>query len=137
MQVAPFLGAERQMAGMVFTLDDVGLLVGRESQRLRLLQSLATGVRGPVANLRAATENLAAFPDMEADRRTQFVEIAVAEARMLTEQLNTALLEYADALKGSLTLEDMRAADLLAVAQRRISEALQLPVVIVDVDAEL
>ena len=136
-QVAPFLGAERQMAGMVFTLDDVGLLVGRESQRLRLLQSLATGVRGPVANLRAATENLAAFPDMEADRRTQFVEIAVAEARLLTEQLNTALLAYADALKGSLTLEDMRAADLLAVAQRRISEALQLPVVIEDVDTDL
>jgi len=136
-QVAPYLGAERQLAGMVFTLDDVGQLIGRESQRLRLLQSLATGVRAPVANLRAATENLAAFPDMPADRRAQFVDIAAAEARVLTERLNTALLAYADALKGSLTLEDMRAADLLAVAQRRIAEALQVPVTIEDVDAEL
>jgi len=136
-QVAPFLGAERRLAGMVFTLDDVSGLVGRESQRLRLLQSLATGVRAPVANLRAAAENLAAFPDMPAERRTQFVDIAVAEARVLTERLNTALREYADALKGSLTLEDMRAVDLLAVVQRRIGEALQLPVAIEDADADV
>jgi len=136
-QVAPFLGAGRKLAGMVFTLDDVGQLMGRESQRLRLLQSLATGVRGPVANLRAATENVASFPDMPADRRQQFVEIAAAEARVLTERLNTALLAYADALKGSLTLEDMRAVDLLAVVQRRIAEALQMPVAIEEADAEL
>jgi len=136
-QVAAFVGADRRLAGLVFTLEDVGQLMGRESQRLRLLQSLATGVRGPVANLRAAAENLAAFPDMPADRRAQFVDIAVAEARTLTERLNTALLAYADALKGSLTLEDMRAADLLAVAQRRIGDTLQLPVAIEDVDAEL
>jgi DNA polymerase-3 subunit epsilon len=136
-QVAPFLGAGNRLAGLVFTLDDVGQLMGRESQRLRLLQSLATGVRAPVANLRAATENLASFPDMPAERRAQFVDIAVAEARVLTERLNTALLAYADALKGSLTLENMRAADLLAVAQRRIADALQLPVAIEDVDPEL
>jgi len=136
-QVAPFLGAGGKLAGMVFTLDDVGQLMGRESQRLRLLQSLATGVRAPVANLRAATENLASYPDMPADRRAQFVDIAAAEARVLTERLNTALLAYADALKGSLTLEDMRAADLLAVAQRRIAEALQLPVAIEEADPDL
>lgn len=136
-QVAAVLGVERRLAGLVFTLDDVGQLVGRESQRLRLLQSLATGLRAPAANLRAATENLASFPDMPADRRAQFVDIASAEARVLTERLNTALLAYADALKGSLTLEDMRAVDLLAVAQRRISEALQLPVVIEEADSEL
>jgi DNA polymerase-3 subunit epsilon len=136
-QVAAFLGADRKLGGLVFTLDDVGQLMGREGQRLRLLQSLATGVRAPAANLRAAAENLAAFPDMPADRRAQFVDIAVAEARLLTERLNTALLAYADALKGSLTLEAMRAADLLAVAQRRIAEALQLPVTVEDVEADL
>jgi DNA polymerase-3 subunit epsilon len=136
-QVAPFLGAERKLAGMVFTLDDVSSLVGREGQRLRLLQSLATGVRAPVANLRAATENLASFPDMPTEQRVQFVNIAVAEARVLTERLNTALHAYADALKGSLTLEDMRAVDLLAVAQRRIADALQLPVSIEEADAEV
>jgi DNA polymerase III subunit epsilon len=136
-QVAPFLGAQRHVAGMVFTFDDVSALVGREAQRLRLLQSLATGVRAPAANLRAAAENLATFPDMPADQRTRFVDIAVAESRTLTDRLNTALRDYADALKGSLTLDDMRAVDLLAVVQRHISEALQLPTTIEDADAEL
>jgi DNA polymerase-3 subunit epsilon len=136
-QVVPFLGAERRVAGMVFTFDDVSGLVGREAQSLRLLQSLATGMRAPAANLRAAAENIAAYPDMPVGQRTQFVDIAVAESRVLTERLNTALREYADALKGSLTLEDMRAVDLLAVVQRHISEALQLPVSVEDADSDL
>lgn len=122
-QVTPFLaGAERQVAGMVFTLDDVGGLLGREGQRLKLLQSLATGVRAPVANLRAAAESLVASPDMPEPQRAQFVDIIAAEARRLTERLNAALADYADALKGSLTLEDMRAADLLAMARRRLTD---------------
>jgi DNA polymerase-3 subunit epsilon len=122
-QVTPFLsGAERQVAGMVFTLDDVGGLLGREGQRLKLLQSLATGVRAPVANLRAAAESLVASPDMPEPQRAQFVDIIAAEARVLTERLNAALAAYADALKGSLTLEDMRVADLLAVVRRRLTD---------------
>jgi DNA polymerase-3 subunit epsilon len=122
-RVAPFVsGAERQVAGMVFTLDDVGGLLGREGQRLKLLQSIATGVRAPVANLRAAAESLVASPDMPEPQRAQFVDIVAAEARVLTGRLNAALADYADALKGSLTLEDMRVADLLAVVRRRLTD---------------
>ena len=135
--VAPFLNAEGRMAGMVFTLDDVSSLMGRENERLRLLQSLATGVRAPVANLRAAAENLAAFADMPADQRKQFVDIVAGESRVLTDRLNAALGEYADALKGSLTLEDMRAVDLLAAAKRRIDDALNLPTSVEETEPEL
>ncbi len=126
-QVAPFLSADRRMAGMVFTLDDVRVLIGREAQRLKLLQALATGVRAPVANLRAAAESLVAFPEMEVARRAQFVEIVAAESRVLTERLNAALSDYADALKGSLTLEDMRVVDLLTVVQRRVADTVAMP----------
>ncbi len=136
-QVAPFLSADRRMAGMVFTLDDVRMLIGREEQRLKLLQALATGVRAPVANLRAAAESLVAFPEMEVARRAQFVEIVAAESRVLTERLNTALSDYADALKGSLTLEDMRVGDLLAVVQRRVADTVAIPVHTENVDEGL
>ena len=136
-QVAPFLSADRRMAGMVFTLDDVRMLMGREGQRLKLLQALATGVRAPVANLRAAAENLVAFPEMEVPRRAQFVEIVAAESRVLTERLNAALSDYADALKGSLTLEDMRVVDLLAVVQRRVADNVAIPAHTENVDEEL
>jgi DNA polymerase-3 subunit epsilon len=68
--VAPFLSGDRRVAGMVFTLDDVSGLIGREGQRLKLLQAFATGMRAPVANLRAIAESLVAFPDMEVARRS-------------------------------------------------------------------
>ncbi|HSD42535.1 MAG TPA: exonuclease domain-containing protein [Burkholderiales bacterium] len=126
-QVAPFLSTERAVAGMVFALDDVSGLVGREGQRLALLHALATGVRAPVANIRAAGESLAAFPDMEPERRAQFVQIIAAESRGLTDKLNVALRDYADALKASLTLEDMRIVDLVSVARRRVEEAVGIP----------
>ena len=136
-QVAPFLSTDRRMAGMVFTLDDVRVLIGREGQRLKLLQALATGVRAPVANLRAAAENLVAFPEMEIERRAQFVEIVAAESRVLTERLNAALSDYADALKGSLTLEDMRVVDLLAVVQRRVADTVAVLTQTENVDEDL
>lgn len=136
-QVAPFMNADRRVAGMVFTLDDVSSQLGREGQRLHLLQALATDLRAPVANLRVAAESLAHFPEMEPARRAQFAEIAATESHVLTDRLNMALREYADALKGSLTLEDIRVVDLLAAAQRRVVDAIGMPSKIENVDEEL
>lgn len=126
-QMAPFLSAGGRIAGMVLTLEDVTELMGREAQRRSLLRAFAAGVRAPVASLRAAAENLASFPEMNEARRVQFTEIVAAESRHLSALINDALSEYADALKAGLALEDMRAADLLSVARRRIESLIGLP----------
>jgi DNA polymerase-3 subunit epsilon len=126
-QMAPFLSAAGRIAGMVLTLEDVTELMNREAQRRSLLQAFAAGVRAPVANIRAAAENLVSFPEMDDARRVQFSEIVAAESRRLSTMINDALSEYADALKAGLALEDMRAADLLSVAQRRIETLLGVP----------
>lgn len=126
-QMAPFLSAGGRIAGMVLTLEDVTELMNREAQRRSLLQTFAAGVRAPMASLRAAAENLASFPEMHEARRLQFTEIVAAESRHLSAMINDALSEYADALKAGLALEDMRAADLLSVARRRIEAVLSLP----------
>ncbi|MGP1679883.1 MAG: exonuclease domain-containing protein [Burkholderiales bacterium] len=126
-QMAPFLSAGGRIAGMVLTLEDVTELMDREAQRRSLLQAFAAGVRAPVANLRAAAENLVSFPEMNEARRVQFNEIVAAESRHVSAMINDALSEYADALKAGLALEDMRAADLLSVARRRIETMLGLP----------
>jgi DNA polymerase III subunit epsilon len=126
-QMAPFLSAGGRIAGMVLTLEDVTELMDREAQRRSLLQAFAADVRAPVANLRAAAENLASFPEMNEARRAQFIEIVAAESRQVSAMINEALAEYADALKAGLALEDMRAADLLSVARRRIETVLDLP----------
>ena len=126
-QMAPFLSAGGRIAGMVLTLEDVTEMMDREAQRRSLLQAFAAGVRAPVASLRAAAENLASFPEMNEAHRVQFTEIVAAESRRVSAMINDALSEYADALKAGLALEDMRAADLLSVARRRIEAVLGLP----------
>jgi DNA polymerase-3 subunit epsilon len=125
--MAPFLSAGGRIAGMVLTLEDVTELLDLEGQRRSLLQTFAAGVRAPMASLRAAAENLASFPEMNEARRLQFTEIVAAESRHVSAIINDALSEYADALKAGLSLEDMRAADLLNVARRRIEAVLGLP----------
>ena len=126
-RMAPFLSAAGRIAGMVLTLEDVTEQMDREAQRRSLLQAFAAGVRAPVASIRAAAENLASFPEMDEARRVQFNEIVAAESRQLSAMINDALFEYADALKAGLALEDMRAAELLNVVQRRIETLLGLP----------
>ncbi len=119
-EAAPYLGAGGALAGIVFTLSDVTGLLERESQHLSLLQSIASGARAPVANIRAAAENLAHFPNMEADRRRQFIDIIAAESTALSQSIQATMRSYGEALKASLVLEDMRAVDLLRVAEGRV-----------------
>ena len=126
-QMAPFLSASGGIAGMVLTLEDVTEVMDQEAQRRSLLQAFAADVRAPMASLRAAAENLASFPEMNEARRLQFIDIVAAESRRLSAMINDALSEYADALKAGLALEDMRAADLLSVARRRIEVVPGLP----------
>jgi len=126
-QAAPVAG-ESAIAGMVLTLEDVTGMLDREQQRLRLLQALTSGVRSPVANLRAAAENLVSYPDMEAERRARFIQIVATESGLLSQSIDEALRGHADALKASLTLSDMRANELVGVARRRLETLLGIAV---------
>jgi len=136
-RAAPFVDSAGAVAGIVLALEDVTGLLDQEAARRGLLQALAAGVRAPTANIRAAAENLAAYPDMDAARREQFVQIVAAESKGLSQQLDVALREYADALKAHLALEDMRAVDLLGVVRQRIGALLGMPCELEAVDEEL
>ena len=126
-QMVPFLSAAGHIAGIVITLEDVTELMEREAKRRSLLRAFAAGVRAPIANLCRAAENLASSPNMQEASRAEQVEIVVAESRHLSTMINDWLLDYADALKAGLALEDMRAVDLLHVARRRIEALVGLP----------
>jgi len=119
-EAAPYLGGGGEVAGIVFTMSDVTGLLERESQHLSLLQTIAARARSPVANIRAAGESLAQYPDMEPDRRRRFIEIVAAESSALSHSIQEALQAYGEALKASIALEDMRAVDLLRVAEERL-----------------
>ena len=136
-RAAPFVDSGGAAAGVVLALEDVTGLLGQEATRRRLLQALAADARAPVANIRAAAENLASFPDMASEGRARFVEIVATESQVLTRTLNEALRDYADALKANLRLEDMRVLDLLGVARQRIEATLGVATRLADVDETL
>jgi DNA polymerase III subunit epsilon len=136
-RAAPFVDSGGAIAGVVLALEDVTGFLDQEARRRALLLALAAGVRAPVANIRAAAENLASFPDMEVERRGHFIDIVAAESLSLSQRLDEALRDYADALKASLSLEDIRALDLLGVAQQRIESVLGIATELGPVDPEL
>ena len=136
-QLAPFLSADRRIAGMVLTLEDVTDTVGQEARRRSLLQALATRVRQPAANIRAAAENLVSSPEMSEQQRAQFAGIIAVESHGLSVTINDALREHADALKSGLSLEDMPVIDLVRVACRRIDSLLGLPTGLEKIDESL
>jgi DNA polymerase-3 subunit epsilon len=123
-QMAPFLAPGGRIGGVVLALEDVTRFVGQELQRRHLLQALAAGVRAPAANIRAAAENMVSFPEMDAVQRQHFAQIVAEESLTLSRTIDEALSEYAEAIKASMALEDMRAADLVTVAARRIGALL-------------
>jgi DNA polymerase-3 subunit epsilon len=136
-RAAPFVGSDGAIAGVVLALEDVTGLLDQEAKQRALLLALGVGVRSPVASIRAAAENLASFPDMEAERRSHFVAIVAAESSSLSQKLNDALREYADALKASLSLEDIRVLDLLGVARQRVEAALAIAIELDAIDENL
>ena len=126
-QMAPFLNAGREIAGIVLMVEDVTDQYDQETRRRSLLQALVTDVRQPVANIRAAAENLVSFPEMGDPQRAQFTGIIADESRSLTVSIDAALRAHADALKAGLALEDMPVSDLVRVARRRIDAEQGLP----------
>lgn len=131
---APYLRGGH-IAGMVFTLSDVTGAHDRDARLLSLCDTLSVRMRGPVANIFAAAENLARYPDMDAPNRQQFVAIVAAESEHLSRAIHEAAGAYGDALKASLSLEEMWVGDLLALAQRTLGSINGMNVEMEDVDS--
>ena len=119
--------AQPEMSGYVLTIDNITRGFETDSARDQLLQSLTEGSRAPLANLRAAVENLVDYPDMGSDERERFMGIVVEEVRVLSSKVDSAASEYAGSLKARWPLEEMIGSDLVAALQRRIESRLELP----------
>jgi len=141
-QLAPVLGAAGQepgdaaaaVDGFVLLLDNITRRIETGARRDQLLHALTQGTRAPLANMRAAVETIAAFPDMERAAQTRFIGIIGEEARNLSTRLDASVRDFADSLRTEWPLEDMRGADLIAAARRRIEARLQLPTKLEAVD---
>jgi DNA polymerase III subunit epsilon len=124
-QMAPVLSGEGGTAGSAITgfvlvLEDITRRTEAGNRRDRLLQTLTQGTRASLGSVRAAVETIIAFPDMSSDERNRFLGVIGDEARQLTARLDASVDEFADSLRTEWPLEEMRGADLIAAARRRI-----------------
>jgi DNA polymerase-3 subunit epsilon len=141
-QIAPVLGAEAAEApqgapeaitGFVMLLDNITRRIETGSRRDSLLQTLTQGTRASLASVRAAVETIASFPEMDNDARSRFIGIIGEEATKMSAGLDRAASEFADSLRTEWPLEDIRGADLITAARRRIENRLGLPTKIEEV----
>ncbi len=118
-------------------LDNITRRIETGNRRDLLLQTLTQGTRASLASMRAAIETIASFPDMDKAARDRFVGIIGEEAQRLSGRLDETVGEFADSLRTEWPLEDMRGADLIAAARRRIESKLALPTKLETVDESI
>jgi DNA polymerase-3 subunit epsilon len=130
-------GSQQEPSGFVLLMEDASEEVASFERRDRLLEQLIESARVALASIRAASENLERFPQMDAGRQARFTSIIGAEAHRLTAELERATREHSDLVRRQWSLEQMRAADLAAVIRRRIETHLGVAVGSGDVDESL
>ncbi|HET9763484.1 MAG TPA: exonuclease domain-containing protein [Casimicrobiaceae bacterium] len=130
-QMAPVFGgggggADASVTGFVMVLDDITRRTEAGIRRDLLLQSLTQGTRASLGSVRAAVETIVGFPDMSGEERNRFLSVIAEEARELSARLDTTMDDFADSLRTEWPLEEMRGADLIAAARRRIEAKTKL-----------
>jgi DNA polymerase-3 subunit epsilon len=108
-----------QVSGFVLFLEDILRQFEADAERGRLFDSFTTNTRSSLASIRAATENLMAYPEMDAGQRRQFIQIVSAEAERMTAMLENAVAENR---QDAWPLTTMLGRDLLSVLQSSIKE---------------
>lgn len=122
--------APGDLPAYLLLLDDITATFDSESKRDVLLQDLTQGIRGRLANLRAAAETLHDYPDMKPEEREQFLAVISEEAQALGSRVESAAREFASVLKTRWPLEEMLGVDLLGAARRRIERRVDMPVTV-------
>ena len=118
-------------------LENITRRIEAGSRRDSLLQTLTQGTRASLASVRAAVETIASFPQMDNDARGRFIGIIGEEAHRMSTGLDQAAGQFADSLLTEWPLEDMRGADFINAARRRVEARLGLPTKLEAVDESI
>ena len=125
-----------ELSGFVLMLDDISRDFEQEALRDQLLLGLTEGSRASLGNLQAAVEMLE-LPDLEPPMRERFQQVVRDEVAAMTARLQGLAADVLAGMKTRWPMEDMRGADLVWAAARRIEASGPVRVSANDVDATL
>ena len=109
-------------SGFVIAFEDVTRQIDALTQRDNLLRRLVDGLRGPLANLRAAAENLVTYPDMDEDTRTAFKAVIAEESTVLSQRLDEVGQESRVLVGSQWLMADVYSADVIQSVIRRLEQ---------------
>jgi DNA polymerase-3 subunit epsilon len=133
--IAP-LEARPALSGFVLVLDNITSELERDHARAKLLQRLMQGQRVPLSRLRHALER-SAIPGATPEERDRHLAGALHELEVLERQIAQAAADGARELVTRWPLEEMRGADFVQAAARRIEAVTGQAVQSAEVDAAL
>lgn len=113
-------GEETGLSGFVLLFDDITDAYEADTQRDRQSLALTESSRASLANIQAALDMLD-YPDLDAAARGRFQTVVRDEVTSLGARLTRFAASASDGLMTRWPLQEMRGADLLAAAQRRIA----------------
>ena len=125
-----------ELSGFVLMLDDISRDFEQEALRDQLLLGLTEGSRASLGNLQAAVEMLE-LPDLEPPMRERFQQVVRDEVAAMTARVQSLAADVLAGMKTRWPMEDMRGADLVWAAARRIEASGLVRVSANDVDATL
>ncbi|HEY0835917.1 MAG TPA: exonuclease domain-containing protein [Azospirillum sp.] len=108
------------ITGYVVTLQDATGELAALGQRDRLLREATEGIRGPIANLRAALETLADTPDLDAENRRCFETAMLESCNALSDRLEQVTADYRSVMTGSWPMSDIHSSNLGNLIRHRV-----------------
>ncbi len=112
---------KNERKGFVITFEDVTARQMTRLKRNRLLTSTLQALRGPMANLRAAAENIVTYQDMGAEQRIAFVNIIQEESCRLSAKLDEVEKDSHELVGDDWETTNIYSSDLVRSLARRLS----------------
>ena len=116
-------GAGDRGAAFVITFRDVTQQVERS-----LIKTRTEDLRRPLANLRAAAENVMNFPDMDRAQREAFQRVIVEESERLSQRLQDLTFELRNLYASRWPMNDVYSADLIGSVIHHLEQQVGLRV---------
>ncbi len=131
--MALILGPAREPTGYVVTLSDISHDLSRFARAEAVHRALTRGLRGPLANLRAAAETLSNFGGITAEERRAFEDVILAESVRISEQVEALAAQSGGEPVVRWPMADVYSADLLNCVSRRLADDTDIVLTVVGI----
>ena len=119
-RLALIIDPDGKSGGYVLTLEDISAELAELQRNETIRRAVTRELRGPVASLRAAAENMAMYPDMDTEQRSAFVDILSKESTILSERIEALANHYQGNAVGHWPMTEIHSPDLFGCLGRLI-----------------